>query len=1016
MKCRAGVTKFFAMLMTLVLTVSCVGEISYAAEQEGVTETVSDGDLVAVDISDNLLNKGGLLKEYESLNGYGEEKLSAYLAVDRDTYCGVEELLKSAYDSFATECDLSQYQLTRDDLKEVVSEVLNTNPRYFYVHGGYSFYRSGDYVTKILIEYDYEGEQAASMLQEYDSAVRQAVKGASADWSDLEKALYINDYLTTNCEYDTTYSNYDAYDVFVSKTAVCQGYALAYLELANQLELSAEIVTSTSLNHAWNMIEINGKYYQEDATWNDPTSDRLGRARHLYFMKSTEYYQTGVDHFEEDDWVVSGGLTWTDASSTDYDGYFWNGVDVSFEYVDGYWYGFDGVDRIVKYHCDGSTLQEAEELLQIDDVWRVTGSNSYYGDKYLGLGQFDGKLYHSDTDTIYCYNFGTGASEEIYTLSEEEKTTGSIYAMHITPAGEVYYYLTPSLNTTGTIYCATVLTKDNPEPEVYSITYNLNGGVNHSDNPLSYTENDTVLFEIPTKENYVFDGWYRDAEFTKTIVGISAGTTGNLVVYAKWIERVYDIRFDGNGSTSGQMSDMKGCLFDQNYVLPVTAYERKGYLFAGWNTNPDGTGIPYEDGDSVNNLATIHGEIVILYALWEIEEYTITYELDGGTNNSGNPASYTVNDTIVFAEPTKENYIFCGWYTDAEFTNPIEEIPAGTIGNKVLYAKWEQEVIPEPEVYNIVYHLDGGTNHGDNPTGYTQESETIVLKTPNKTGYTFGGWYSDSGFVTEKTEITAGSTGDVELYAKWLANKYNIKFAGNGATGGSMSSMGNRKYGTPYTLTANAYKRTGYTFSGWNTNAKGTGMSYKNQQRVTSLTAVNGATITLYAQWTPIQYNIKFNKNGATGGKMSNLTNCKYGTTYKLTANAYKRTGYTFAGWNTKANGKGNSYKNKASVKNLKKVNGETITLYAQWTPIKYTIKFNGNGATGGKMKNLSNRKYGTAYKLTANAYKKKGYTFKGWNTKKNGKGKSYKNKASVKNLTTSNGKTITLYAQWDKK
>lgn len=1006
--------------MTLVLTVGCVGEVSYAAgpesKQQGILETASDGDLIAVDISDNILHKGGLLKEYEFANGEGEETLPKYLAVDRDTYCGVEELLKAAYDSFAMECSLSQYQLTPAELKEVVAEVLNTNPRYFYVYGGYSYSWDGTYITRILPKYDYEGELAASMLREYDVAVRQAVKGASTDWSDLEKALYINDYLTRNCEYDTNYTNYDAYDVFVSKTAVCQGYALAYLELANQLGLTAEVVTSTSLNHAWNMIEINGKYYQEDATWNDPTSDLLGRARHLYFMKSTEYYQTGVNHFKEADWVVSGGLTWTDASSTDYDGCFWNNVDIGFEYIDGYWYGFDGADRIVKYDCDGSSLQKVEELLQIDDVWRVTGSNSYYPSKYLGVGRFDGKLYYSDTDTIYYYDLVTGIREEIYSLSEAEKATGSIYAMHITPAGEVYYYLTPSLNTTGTIYCATVLTKENPEPEVYSITYNLNGGVNHSDNPVSYTENDTVLFEIPTKANYVFDGWYTDAECTKPIVGISAGTTGNQVVYAKWIERVYDIRFDGNGSTSGQMSDLAGCLFDQSYILATNVYKRKGYVFKGWNTSPDGIGIPYEDGDSVSNLATIHGEIVTLYAQWEIEEYTITYELDGGINNSGNPASYTVNDAIVFEDANRENYIFRGWYTDEEFTDSIEGVATGTTGNLVLYAKWEQEVIPEIEEYNIVYHLDGGTNHGDNPASYTQDTETITLKVPTKTGHTFDGWYSDSDFATEKTQIATGSIGDVELYAKWLVNQYNIKFAGNGADSGSMSSMGNRKYGTLYMLTANAYKRTGYIFAGWNTNAKGTGTSYKNQQSVTSLTAVNGATITLYAQWTPIKYNIKFNKNGATGGSMSNMLNRKYDTSYKLTANAYKRTGYTFAGWNTKKTGKGTTYKNKASVKNLKEVNGGTVTLYAQWKPIEYTIKFNGNGATGGKMSNLSNRKYDKSYKLTANAYKKKGYTFAGWNTKKNGKGKAYKNKATVKNLTSSKGKVITLYAQWDKK
>mgnify|MGYP003426783364 CR=1 FL=1 len=80
-----------------------------------------------------------------------------------------------------------------------------------------------------------------------------------------------------------------------------------------------------------------------------------------------------------------------------------------------------------------------------------------------------------------------------------------------------------------------------------------------------------------------------------------------------------------------------------------------------------------------------------------------------------------------------------------------------------------------------------------------------------------------------------------------------------------------------------------------------------------------------------------------------------------------------------------------------------------------YHVKFNGNGATSGSVKTLKKCSYGKKYKLTANKFKKKGYKFVGWNTKKNGKGKMYKNKAKIKNLTSKNGKTVTLYAQWKK-
>ena len=164
-----------------------------------------------------------------------------------------------------------------------------------------------------------------------------------------------------------------------------------------------------------------------------------------------------------------------------------------------------------------------------------------------------------------------------------------------------------------------------------------------------------------------------------------------------------------------------------------------------------------------------------------------------------------------------------------------------------------------------------------------------------------------------------------------------------------------------------------------------------------------------------VTYTIVFKGNGSTSGKMAQQK-VTYGSGKKITANAFKKKGYTFTGWNTKADGSGKSYKNKADGSKLTKTSGKTVKLYAQWKANKYTIKYNGNGSTSGKMSAKKNCQYGKKYKLAANSYKKKGYTFAGWNTKKDGSGKSYKNKAQVKNLTTKSGGTVTLYAQWKKK
>ena len=175
-------------------------------------------------------------------------------------------------------------------------------------------------------------------------------------------------------------------------------------------------------------------------------------------------------------------------------------------------------------------------------------------------------------------------------------------------------------------------------------------------------------------------------------------------------------------------------------------------------------------------------------------------------------------------------------------------------------------------------------------------------------------------------------------------------------------------------LTDNAFKRTGYSFTSWNTKADGSGTKYTNKQSVKNLTTTNGATIALYAQWTPDSYTIKFNGNGSTSGSMSDLK-MTYDVAKNLTANAFKKTGYTFKNWNTKADGTGTSYADKQSVKNLPVSSGNTITLYAQWTPINYTVRFNGNGSTSGTMADQK-MTYDTAANLTANAFKKTGYVF----------------------------------------
>ena len=231
---------------------------------------------------------------------------------------------------------------------------------------------------------------------------------------------------------------------------------------------------------------------------------------------------------------------------------------------------------------------------------------------------------------------------------------------------------------------------------------------------------------------------------------------------------------------------------------------------------------------------------------------------------------------------------------------------------------------------------------------------------------------NNSKIFRNKTFVISGTTAAVTT----------ITFNANGGTG----SMANQSSSTATAINANTFTRTGYTFAGWNTAANGSGTAYADGASF-PFTVSN----TLYAQWTP--NTIVFNANGGTGS----MANQSASSATAINANTFARTGYTFAGWNTAANGSGTAYADGASFSFT-----ANTTLYAQWTP--NTIVFNANGGTG----SMANQSSSTAAAINANTFTKTCSSFTGWNTLANGGGTAYADGASYP--FTAN---TTLYAQW---
>ena len=243
-----------------------------------------------------------------------------------------------------------------------------------------------------------------------------------------------------------------------------------------------------------------------------------------------------------------------------------------------------------------------------------------------------------------------------------------------------------------------------------------------------------------------------------------------------------------------------------------------------------------------------------------------------------------------------------------------------------------------------------------------------------------------SGLAKINLTTNNGSTTNVTAFT-YNASQHTVFFNANGGTG----SMANQTASVPTALTLNAFTRTGYSFSGWNTAANGSGTSYGN-----GATYSFTAGVTLYAQWTPIPHTVTFNANGGTGSMSPQTASAPTA----LTLNAFTQSGYTFSGWNTLANGTGTAYTDGATYSFA-----ADITLYAQWTVIpSHTVTFDANGGTG----SMSAQTASTPTVLTLNTFTQAGYTFSGWNTLANGTGTSYADGA-----TYSFAADVTLYAQW---
>ena len=262
----------------------------------------------------------------------------------------LEDVLVEAWENFETSVDVSKFDLTASDSAYATYyfQILSRHPEIFYVRGWIGCTVSNDHVLKISISYDMESSEVIAIQKKVDAAVTEALSLVSDDMQDYEKALIIHDWLVNYCRYDyenlshgtVPSSSYNAYGALAYGVAVCDGYTKAYQYIMeSKLGIPCYRIASESMNHAWNLIEIDNQYYHIDATWDDPGSgitnecDRIGLVKHNNFLRSDAGI-TSTGH--------SGWETTVTASSTTYDEVGnWKNTSGQIIYHKGKWYYAD---------------------------------------------------------------------------------------------------------------------------------------------------------------------------------------------------------------------------------------------------------------------------------------------------------------------------------------------------------------------------------------------------------------------------------------------------------------------------------------------------------------------------------------------------------------------------------------------------------------------------------------------------------------------------------------------------
>ncbi len=321
--------------------------------------------------------------------------------------------------------NLSGYKMTKSELATAENKLLYLHPEVWHYYKNCNYNYSGNIVTKITsfnYKNGYTKTTIKQSLNEIDTLTRPILNGVRSDWSDVEKALYLHDYIATNYYYDTEiYSvrdnaNFHIYELLTEGKGVCQSYAFLYKYLLDRVGVENYYIYSNDDDHAWNVVKINGKWHHVDITFDDPCIalnsqiqiDYYGKAEHDYFLLSEAQLKDG----KHDNWINPLGVT---TNCVDYTGgELWKNADSSIVYDGGYWYYLDyevgGLVRTADFYT-------YTHLATLEKQWYINSGTGSLNNYYSGIYAYNGRIFYCDSRRIYSYDISGNRVDEIAHLN-----------------------------------------------------------------------------------------------------------------------------------------------------------------------------------------------------------------------------------------------------------------------------------------------------------------------------------------------------------------------------------------------------------------------------------------------------------------------------------------------------------------------------------------------------------------------------------------------------------------------